>query len=92
MLASDGRWPSRVVGYSGPQTPLKGLFKVCLAEKARGSIPNEQVLEGLFPVTIGNRLGRCRYLVTVSRRVAADEHTNTNIIRLRDIFVPSKRP
>jgi hypothetical protein len=42
--------------------------------------------------TIGNRLGRCRHLVTVSRRVAADEHMNTNTIHIRDVFVSFKRP
>ena len=87
--ATAGAAHSPGVGYSGPPNPLKGLFKVYFAEKARGSIPGGEGLEGLF---LRNRLGRCRHPVTVSRRVAADEHTNTNAILIRGVFVSSKRP
>ena len=84
---------SRGVGYSGPPPPLKGLFQPRLAEKAKGSIPGGLGLEGLF---LRNHR-KSAWAVPIprhrkSRRVAADEHTNTNITRLRDVLVPSKGP
>ena len=45
---AQGLGHSPVVGYSGPPNPLKGLFMIDNAEKAKGSIPGGLGLEGLF--------------------------------------------